>query len=223
VTAAGGQEAGQQPTRGQRVAEVAVAGRVHAGTALAVAKQAPGGVEPKRGLLAEHGHAVAVDAIAQRFAYRPVGGVTGHQPHRQLRARGALPVLLLRQPGIQEGRPRQSLDQRLDDAPHARRHASRQHHQRELAARKRCLAQRGQTSRFGGLTVGQVGDIAGCRRGHLTAHPVHVRAGVQQALGPAAKPLRVEAGGVELLGQRRVESRQVAIQAGIRQTGRAAG
>jgi DNA topoisomerase-1 len=46
-----------------------------------------------------------------------------------------------------------------------------------------------------GLTVGQVGDIARGGRADLTGHPVHVRACVQQAPGPPAKPLRVEAGG----------------------------
>ena len=103
-------------------------------------------------------------------------------------------------------------------------HEIHEHELRELGdERAQCCLLRLRLRALDDPHVTFLGHITGRRRRDPTVHPVHVGAGMQQVLGPAAQPLRVEAGGCEPPHQLRIELRQVAVQAGIRQTGRAAG
>ena len=224
VPAAGGQEPVQQPGRGQRLGQVAVAGGVDAGQPIVTAEQAAVRGQPQRGALHEGADPLAVDPAAQRLADGAVRGVARHQPHRQPRAACALPVLALGQARLQERGARDRLDQPLDDAAHAGGHAARpappwpggpRRERRARGARSRLPSGE---PRSGRSATSPAAGAATTPATRFTSGPARSRSCSHARRRAASKPWLWS--WASRAGSRRG---QIVVQAGVRQTGRAGG
>ena len=209
------------PVATDAVRQVAVAGGVQAGPIVGRAEQMPVGRQAQGDALGERVDPPAVERVAQRLADRIVRGVAGHQHQRQRGIGHGRPVLALRQPGVEECQPRADLDQRLDHAAHAGRHAAGQHDHGQLAAAERLQAEQLEPPTLVRRPIGERVDVLGQRRRHLPAHPVRRPVARQQVLGPAQQPAPVEP--PVLQRRRRVRVERVELGGEISQGRRAVG
>ncbi len=155
--------------------------------------------EARRDELLEGGEVVVVEAVAEGGADRPLGGLARHEPERDFVAADALEVGVLGEAQIEERAARERLDQRFDDAAHARGHAAREDAEGDLPALKRLEPERFEARVLGRPRDRRVDDVA--RRGRLDrAREAIARLGPGAEIArPGAEPLGVEPAGAEAL------------------------
>src|SRR5438552_3305810 len=80
--------------------------------------------------LLEGGEVVTVEARGERLPDLGLGRLAGHEPKRERPAADPPKVRVLGEAQVEKGAAGEGIDQRLDDAAHARGHAAGEHAER---------------------------------------------------------------------------------------------